>query len=368
MLKLDKSIAPAFFFTIFLSIMVLDDAALQLKMFALALFLFTFTLTSSTIMVKKIHLDFYLIGFFITLFFISFIPLLSDFNLHSFKVLRFVNFALLFTLILSASKAFLERFLFYVAVFGAFSLLLIFLFFPEINPNAFGYSILPAVILLKPKFGFTVFLSIVVFYFGARGAAAAMLLSTLLVLYAGNSILKERIVLYAMIFLIFIALLAQYIITFQYFNNIELNLVLSKRPFIWNSYASIAIADINSLLFGVGEVTSDYAEKAGEIVSENFDASRAYGPHSFYISTIFEYGLLGFILLFSIILKTTLRKDVTISLSIRLLPLIYMFIGFTLPIQLGGFRVYDYFFIISVAFLYSNISKKNYEKDLVLTK
>ena len=86
MLKLDKSIAPAFFFTIFLSIMVLDDAALQLKMFALALFLFTFTLTSSTIMVKKIHLDFYLIGFFITLFFISFIPL----------ILRAKIFAILF--------------------------------------------------------------------------------------------------------------------------------------------------------------------------------------------------------------------------------------------------------------------------------
>eukprot|EP00493_Phyllostaurus_siculus_P022458 UN22790 len=71
--------------------------------------------------------------------------------------------------------------------------------------------------------------------------------------------------------------------------------------------------------------------------------------------------------MFLIILSKALKADKSVALADRLLVLIYMFIGFSLPIQFGGFRIYDYFFLLSVAFLYSeggNIS----EEDTILAE
>jgi hypothetical protein len=148
----------------------------------------------------------------------------------------------------------------------------------------------------------------------------------------------EKIVLFLLVFFVLI----QLVISVQYADNLYLNVLLTKRPFIWGAYITEAMNNSFSQLFGFGKITSDFAEHVGVIVSDEFGVGRKYSAHSFYINFIYEHGVLGFsffcVFLYTVFISVSNTEAESKTSEYLLFILIAALV---IPMYIGGNSIFD---------------------------
>tara|TARA_B110000208_G_C11767774_1_gene429295 strand:- start:216 stop:1319 length:1104 start_codon:yes stop_codon:yes gene_type:complete len=123
-----------------------------------------------------------------------------------------------------------------------------------------------------------------------------------------------------------------------------MNKVLSKRPFIATAYINETLEeDLVRAIFGNGVVNAQIAGHVGDLVKHRFDNSREYSPHSLYVGVFYEFGLVGLILLSTIVAFGYLVRS-----SISGLNEIFVFLtfaGLTVPVFIGGRLICSMLFV-----------------------
>jgi hypothetical protein len=123
-----------------------------------------------------------------------------------------------------------------------------------------------------------------------------------------------------------------------------MNNVLSKRPFIVNAYIKETLEeDLDRAIFGNGVVNAQMAGHVGDLAKHRFDNSREYSPHSLYVGVIYELGLVGLILL-----STILAFGYLVRSSISGINEIFVFLtftGITVPVFVGGRLICSMLFV-----------------------
>jgi len=148
----------------------------------------------------------------------------------------------------------------------------------------------------------------------------------------------ENIILYFLILFV----LMQLMISLEYADDLYLNVLFTKRPFIWGAYITEVMSNSFSQLFGFGKITGHFAEQVGVIVADEFGVGRKYSAHSFYINFIYEHGLLGFSLfclfIFKMFINTSYTEEETKTSEYLLFTLIAALV---IPMYIGGNSIFD---------------------------
>lgn len=146
-----------------------------------------------------------------------------------------------------------------------------------------------------------------------------------------------------------ISLLLSFLILFQLYvsiylyDDIYLNALLTKRPYIWWAYIDATISNNVNMLIGNGKISGDFAENVGAIVAKEFGVGRKYSAHSFYINIIYEHGFLS-VLLFVFLLFKSLFKEIPNKFSIYNEYLLFTLVGgLVIPMYIGGVSIFDIF-------------------------
>jgi len=331
----------AIFFTFYSCAMVYSGVSVELK--AISLFLFFVYLYFIVFTLDTMPLEKKAVKYFFILLFISTISYFFGDD-HQFKIIRVVNLGVILFAFLSLSSSVMNSF-FDGMHLASVLLVIVFASINE-NPNAFGYiAVLTALFLGKSNW-YLLSLAVVMFAFGARGAALFVVLAGAFSLLVAKELMSRKTTGYFLFAVIVLLLVVQYYISWFEYDNEFLNDILTKRPYIWSFYLNEILLDESWLFGGRGSIGIDVAEEAGQYVALYSDHSRSYSPHSSFIILVYEYGLITAMLMLSIFLyiaAENIRNDFTLLL------LLFLAMGFVVPFQIGGGRVYDYLFLLIVA-------------------
>ncbi len=261
-----------------------------------------------------------------------------------FKLFRVLNLVVVLLAFISLPEGVIKSFslsLIYLSLLGLFLVTAM-----GGNPNGYGYIIAVMYLLNEKSFRVAIPLTLILFFLGARGAALLLIIGVLIEWSVITFQLNRNRVNYILFLVLGLLIVFQLYIAMLLYDSELLNQILTKRPYIWGFYLDEILSSSQWVVTGLGEVSIDVAEDAGSFVSLFSEFSRAYSPHSSYIVLLYEYGLVSsLILLFCFYIIIDRSSQPTAALVF----LLFLMSGFSVPVQFGGVRVYDYLFVILLA-------------------
>ena len=295
--------------------------------------------------------------------------LLSGFRLSStiefwYYVIRILNFLCIILLVMSLEAKTIKKLFISLSSMSIILIAAIPIFDLNIIVDSFSYMAIPFFVLQKPKifvFTIAVVMIFILLKLDVRGSMLAIILIMLhrlcgnIFLFYKNNWNKLLIPIIALL------VYGEFYIAINYFDDIGLNVVLNKRPYIWHIYLiEFFEGDLVHQLFGYGRITGDIALSVGEMVSNQFGVGRKYSAHSLYIGSLYEMGLVGIslIMFFSFqIIYVNNSKELD---DYQFLFLIFLLLGLVSPIYLAGHSASDFVFTLLFMFLLKSKREAQY--------
>ena len=319
-----------------------SDLALQIKAF----FLFPFYVITALYLLKRgsIGADF---GFrrvavicLIGLFFLYGSGTSAADEIYYYAI-RVLNFFCVLLLVMSLSMIAVKQFFFSLSLFSIFCIFLIFICGIEFSYDGLCYFSIPFFFLCKSKslkFILAVPFLIFLYLVQIRGVLLAIILIFLHDYALSKSFFYKKYWNKFFLLLLVSLIFGEFYIAIYLFDDVGFNLALTKRPFIWNVYLmEFAKGDIVSQILGNGRILGDFAENVGELVSLQFGVGRKYSPHSLYVGSLFEFGLLGALILFWFSCQIVAANDDQLSSDYRFLFWIFLLLGLVTPMSLSKY-------------------------------
>ena len=262
----------------------------------------------------------------------------------NFTFLRLFSFVVLYFLACNVSLL-LETKLFFFSIFGALALFILNFFINvDLSGNVILMLSLLAIISLQSYYKVIFLSALLVFISLFLESRTGLLIILLYVLHV--SLLKLnfystywlRIIVFILLSFVFF----QIFISIYHYDDLGLNTLLTKRPYIWGVYMQESLNSLHSFLIGHGKITNDFASAVGLIISEEFGNGRNYSAHSFYINFIYEHGVI-FSLLFMVMVLSVFycRKEFIIGSVSGHALMFFLIAGLVIPMYLGGNSVFD---------------------------
>lgn len=221
------------------------------------------------------------------------------------------------------------------------------------------YAALPYLILSRHKACFWIYiliLSCVSYYYLDRGLLLILFMFAAIRMAEVDLKLKERYIKYTILTILLIVIVTQFIIGLNYSHNSFANIILTKRPYIWGIYLDAIInADYLKQIFGNGRIDNNFATNVGELVAYKFGNGRPYTSHSIYINTLYEYGILGFMLIIGPLIKLMMNHEFKQCESSYIISML-LILGFVTPISLFGITGISIMFSLIVVYSLKNFT------------
>lgn len=190
------------------------------------------------------------------------------------------------------------------------------------------------------------------FYFEARGVSLALVL--LFCVFFGMHFSSKFVAFSVVSFLSLIAFLTFYI-GFEKGGDVYWNSLLTWRPAIWAHYLSELTS--HSIYLGLGPISEESSFLAADAVRFLAgSSSELYGPHSLFVTFIYSYGLLGFLVIAFLLVKGLMNYN-----SNFFLPFVTaIFMSLFSTVYIGAPYIYGVFLTLMFCAIRNNFTVNPY--------